>query len=1509
MTEWPLPGQRRASINCFGFGGSNAHVILDDAANYLSAQGLSANHNTTAYRNMEGNGTEGDAKGSTNHSTPLARSLTSQETWRFYAFTAPDRAALKRVIASSCNYMEHSTRQTPIERDFLRNYAYTLNCRRSLYDWRYFVLADSVASLTSRLNNVDETSFTRVSKSRALICFVFGGQGAQWPGMGRDLCVFSIFENSIRQASTYMMNHLGCAFDVFEEIRRDAATSNLNKPEISQPATTAIQVALVDLLRSMSILPNYVVGHSSGEIAAAYACGAITRETAWSVAYWRGYHAAAVKKVMPSGEGGMLSVAMSSTEAEIYLQKSQSSVQIACINSPKSTTLSGRLDELQALAQDFAKRKIFNRLLPTGVAYHSDSMKLVSSHYEGRIQDIRAKASGEKVRMFSSVTGGEVSGSELTANYWVQNMISIVQYSKAIESVMGLPTRLQPSIILEITPRAQLRSATLDTMSHHGTGSAPVYHSLMGSQEHGTKTLMRAVASLWGQGIPVDTLAALRMDSAGPMPKCLVDLPTYPWNHKNTYWHESHLSSEYRSRPHGREDLIGSLTADSTPYEPRWRGFLRLHENPWMQDHKVQKTMVYPASGMISMVLEAAKQLAEGHIGIVGYEICDVMFEKALIIPTTTAGIEVSLNLTRRSDGVSSDTRDSFSIYSKSYGGKWQRHASGTLRICLESRDWDGILQAAEAQYAAHAALCNHDIAPRQLYELLDNIGMSYGPLFRNIKEIRKNQNTCVSRVAVPDTRSRMPEKFEYPHLLHPATLDSMIHTLFAIEQTPMVPVYLRSIFVSANIAEDNGEHFHGYSTALRTGLQRVSADITMSRKGTTQAHVIIKGLAVANIASSGAREGGFISNNRNLCTEIVWKKDPGLMKFHNLRDLLDSVSHKWPGLAILQAGGHAETTRAVLEAVISNSYQAPKLARYTIAKSCESDSIDESLRLAKDSLAGPFVEAASLDDVDQNRTYHVVLSTEADSVDEDRLKRHLRDDGILVQLLPGALTRDAKRATVERARLQVYRKPNSSPSAETHNEVVILRPDACGPQLSSLMASLQTMIVEQFEASTVTIRTLEQVANSQDSSRRMVVLSLLDLDAGEPSVYNWTHESFDHFCTLTNTNKRLLWVTKGCHRNPVNPKGAMIVGLLRTLMSEDPLKTYAMIDLGASTALEDLQTTRIIFSVLRATFFSATAQNLTDMEYTEEDGDVYIPRLIPIPKLNNLIDPEAVNIELAKESFYSNGEKHPSFSRLRHEVIPLAISDGGSYFKRVLVESIRENEVEIEFRSAALAKQDADIASGTSSQHYVGLDIRGRITAVGSQVNGFHVGDEVAGLTEHGAVQTFVRLDSRLIKIVPRGFVLSFYLAAYYALSHIGRTRRGQRVLIHQGNSAHGLAAIDVARRLGLDIFTTITGYDYELTGQRYALESVGVLPDHILDASHEGFVMAIESLTDGKGVDVVYNPTGGKEEAFFRCVKRSKFDTLQTSNWFLRADNVQTATWCKCAAQKIQKSGIYLL
>lgn len=267
------PNRRRVSLNSFGYGGTNCHVILEPPSRTLgSSNRISGISNGITVSN--GGYTEGSVVSSHQNGTLDGNSSQQNVEPQLFVLSASSE---KSLLASAANLKDWLLSRT-IDSHILKNLAYTLGVRRSRLPWRCSAVASDVDKLTAELGQIASRK-TRSSSSVSLI-FIFTGQGAQWYKMGRELIASSkCFSESIKK-SDEILRKLAHSWSLIDELSKDKAASRLGEAEISQPATTAIQIALVDLLSNYNIIPSSVIGHSSGEIGAAYAAGALDHESA-----------------------------------------------------------------------------------------------------------------------------------------------------------------------------------------------------------------------------------------------------------------------------------------------------------------------------------------------------------------------------------------------------------------------------------------------------------------------------------------------------------------------------------------------------------------------------------------------------------------------------------------------------------------------------------------------------------------------------------------------------------------------------------------------------------------------------------------------------------------------------------------------------------------------------------------------------------------------------------------------------------------------------------------------------------------------------------------------------------------------------------------------------------------------------------------------------------------------------------------------------------------------------
>ncbi|KAK8225326.1 beta-ketoacyl synthase domain-containing protein [Phyllosticta capitalensis] len=886
LTEWPHDGPRRASINSFGFGGANTHVVLEDAASYLARNGLSGRHASAvkAAPQVNGNSMNGHVQ---------------QKMPKLFPLSSNDQDGVKRMVKRLSEYLE--IKQLGHDARFLDNLAYTLAKKRTSLPYKSFAVATDVGSLISNLESIPAATRSSDSNSPRM-AFAFTGQGAQWFTMGKGLTVFKAFSDSLLSSQS-ILYALGCPWNLIEELNRPESVSRLHLAEFSQPACTALQVALVDLLRSWNIRPVAVVGHSSGEIAAAYCAGAISKEAAVKIAWLRGQFAGSVGQKYLKGAMMAVSAGGDSMKARLE-QLTRGKAVVACHNSPKACTISGDEPAVDELYESLKAENINCTKLQVEVAYHSPHMAVFKDAYLYALQNLGTPCCKDTIAMFSSVTGELIAPEELSASYWVDNLVSPVNFTAAVRSLLHYSKETKKShdrtafasAFVEVGPHSALRSYLLDIFRTEDRFSDLSYTTMLRRKYDGVQTALQAMGELWTKGCAVDLSAINETPSDVSM---LVDLPPYAWNHSLTFWEESHISRGYRLREKPRMDLIGYPVPGCT--EPTWRNFLRCGENPWIREHKVQGDILYPGAGMVVMAIEGARQIADPNEEIHGYELRDVAITNALRVPDDEKGVEVMVNFHPRRTGTKaapSATLNEFTVSSWSKdSNQWTVHARGLISVTYKSSMSPAMQREVtlENERYKESFLEAREKCPTParsfLYDTVETIGMHYGKTFRNMSELWAGDSASYGVITVPDTKSVMPEGFEYPCVIHPATLDSVLHLLFpsisGAEQSlneAVVPFSFDRIFVSAEIPTTPGTKLHGFSSAQKTSYTTWMSSIAISTEDLAAPQIIMEGLGLASV---GASENQSAKETRAQCFDQVWHPDVDLLSSAQIKELV----------------------------------------------------------------------------------------------------------------------------------------------------------------------------------------------------------------------------------------------------------------------------------------------------------------------------------------------------------------------------------------------------------------------------------------------------------------------------------------------------------------------------------------------------------------------------------------------------------------------------------------------
>lgn len=901
---WPeTNGQPlRASVNSFGFGGTNAHVILE------------------SYQEQD----IGQPENEDFQVTESEESLLS----KVFVFSAKSQDSLVGNLSKVADYIQ----STPSPD--LNALSAVLHSRRSAFAFRISVVASSRSSLLEELEKRvisakatgSNQSGIRSLDSRgtqqqshgilgiftgqvsapfffvigARICIVANErpskQGAQWATMGRELMLHSApFRESIKkceQALSLLQDNP--RWSLWEEIVAEPDMSRVSQAQFSQPVCTAVQIALTDLLHAVGIKLDTVVGHSSGEIGAAYAAGILNIKDAMGISYYRGL-VADLAKGIEGQSGSMIAVGMSYDDATSFCSQTEfrGRVAVAASNGPSSVTLSGDSDAIHEVKQLLDKKKAFARILQVDTAYHSHHMLCCEAQYLVYLRQlgIQVKAPKPDCTWFSSVYP-KITGSQsdelgqLKDQYWVDNMTQAVLFSQAVQCALEKAGPF--ALALEIGPHPALKgpvnqiykASSAPGASSNGVPSIPY----TGCLERGcgdVEVMSKALGLVWNYLGPyrIDLGAwhsSISKTKCSSKPHMLKDLPNYSWNHEQIYWHESRLSHNYRLGQHTPHELLGRLK-EVCQQEMTWRNILRLEAIPWLRGHMFQGQVVFPGAGYVSMALQASKffvEEQEQNHKMRTVEIRDLEIIKAMIIEEDTPGVEMLFTIKGR-DRSADDTvlEADFTAYSCSDGRAMTKCSQGHLLIHLLRSASSSLPPMSTSDRVGD--LPSLDV--ERFFSAVSGLGIAYEGPFRALKSIEQ------ARGHAKAIASWSNGDLGNEHLLHPAVLDVAFQVGFAsflsmAEKTmgaTYLPASVRSVVIDVSRLEAHEaepDQMCVASQLVDTGSRdgaviEVDLDICGDSR-TASPFIQIEGLTFKAVGEPLA------SDDRMLFAKTVWNSD-----------------------------------------------------------------------------------------------------------------------------------------------------------------------------------------------------------------------------------------------------------------------------------------------------------------------------------------------------------------------------------------------------------------------------------------------------------------------------------------------------------------------------------------------------------------------------------------------------------------------------------------------------------
>ncbi|ANJ68259.1 hypothetical protein A9404_03620 [Halothiobacillus diazotrophicus] len=752
----PLTGRDRplrVGINSFGFGGANAHTILEEAPAQAAAQ----------------------AAAPRDRMPPLVFSARAEEALAEYA-------------------RQYETLLSEPDADFPA-IAHNAALRRDWLDQRCAVFGDSVEEIRDRLSAlaagesprgvVRESALDKVknddgSIAENKVAFVYSGNGAQWLGMALTLRKQSPrFARTLDALDKQIKPHAG--FSIIEELEATAEHSRMSDTAVAQPLLFAIQVGITELLRDDGIEADAAIGHSVGEVAAAWVTGIYTLEQAIDVVCKRSH-----AQAKTHGNGKMMAVGLSADAipeliAEAGLKDDW--IEIAAMNDPASVTLAGDPDVLVRFSDWLDDRGVFNRVLDLEYAFHSRAMDPIQAEILETMADLKPAAGNG--RFVSTVTGDWCPGTQLTAQYWWHNVRDAVHFTQATEKLIDAGCR----IFVEIGPNAILQRYLTQCAGKSNTSVR-----ILPTQ--------RKDADQWiDLNEAIHRIHLLRGPSSLrtrlPATAPLLDLPSYPWQRQH-YWIEQTPEGYDLIRRNRIHPLLGYPLKE---LEAGWENTLDPETLPYLADHAVGGAVVMPGAGYAEMALTAAKL----HFAIDAIDIEELEIVQPLVFEANQARL-VRLVLTPR-DG-------SFQILSRPRvsSDDWSLHAAGRV-LGAPLTELTETLRPLDANTAPNADV----VSGTEHYEIAERIGLNYGPAFQGLSEVRVLGDALEGTITLPESLSHAPD-----HLLHPAVLDLCFQALISHQRAEIRSghgVTLLPVKIGRLQWQDTGRPI----TSLRGALRRHS--------------------------------------------------------------------------------------------------------------------------------------------------------------------------------------------------------------------------------------------------------------------------------------------------------------------------------------------------------------------------------------------------------------------------------------------------------------------------------------------------------------------------------------------------------------------------------------------------------------------------------------------------------------------------------------------------------------
>ena len=713
---------RRAIVNSFGFGGTNANVILEQAP---------ANREAAV-----------DQKPLLNSDIKLLPISSKTE---------------KGLRDQAEKYLSFLEQRSDMDAYGLHDVCYSAAIKRDHYKHRLVVTGETVEEFKQGLQGFargnPSTAYVNASvksESSQKICFVFSGMGTTWAGMAKQLYqVEPVFKAMLDRCNSALFEYGG--WSLLDAMFNVDDVDSIYQTYLAQPAIFASQVSLAALLESWGITPSCIVGHSAGEVAAAYVAGVYSFEDAIKVIYQRSR-----LQHTTEGSGKMLAVALTEEALQPYLIGFESQVSIAAINSEDALTLSGDEAALSTIAETLDLEGIFSRFLKVGVPYHSQMMDQLKEPLIAALQGIQVNS--PKILLYSTVSGKLTQDGDWEAEYWPRNVREPVLFKAAIDSI----AKIETNVFLEIAPHAALSSSIKKNLEHVD-GSVVI--ATMKREQNDVLMLMHTLGLLHANGMQID------WSKLYPNGGNFVMLPNYAWQHA-AYWHESEEVQQCRLKNISKRGgffesshpLLGARLNSTSLF---WQNVIDLQDQAYIADHQVEEEVIYPGAAYVEMVLSIADSLnRDTNITLENIEFKRAFFldkEKPTVIESTLDPVSHCYTIS------AVDTQ----------AEQWEVFSEGVISE-VAKRCSDERIDLVQLKASLPETKGKSDF-----YQHCHKLGLSYQTAFQAVEAAWHSDNDALVEIQLPASLAGSIDEY----LLHPSILDGAFQSLFPTIDSGFLPV------------------------------------------------------------------------------------------------------------------------------------------------------------------------------------------------------------------------------------------------------------------------------------------------------------------------------------------------------------------------------------------------------------------------------------------------------------------------------------------------------------------------------------------------------------------------------------------------------------------------------------------------------------------------------------------------------------------------------------------------